>query len=316
MSSKTTTVQIKSRSGERVLFEYDVPEGIDSSLRDRHALEKAVAGNASLYSASLRNADLSWADLRGADLSNAKLSNADLSNANLSWANLRGVNLSGAKLRNANLSWADLSNANMSNANLSNADLSNADLSNANLSWANLRGAKLSEANLRGADLRGADLSRANLSNAKLRDANLRDADLGRADLSGANLSGTDGDQPPCATPAQGIANLDKIRAILMDDRKRLKMSHWHGNPDWVSRTCAEEVLCGTTHCMAGWLQVCTTEPALKKLEAQIAGILAAPVAAKMFYKSDQEVMEWLESRAYVAESEEAEKIAAAAALR
>jgi hypothetical protein len=62
---------------------------------------------------------------------------------------------------------------------------------------------------------------------------------------------------------------------------------------------------------MAGWLQVCTTEPALKNIEPQLAGILAAPVASNMFFQGDDEAIKWLESRAYVAETEEAEKRAA-----
>ena len=59
---------------------------------------------------------------------------------------------------------------------------------------------------------------------------------------------------------------------------------------------------------MAGWLQVCTTEPALKDIETSLAGALAAPIAVKMFYRSDAEALKWLEDRAYVAETEEYEK--------
>ena len=101
-----------------------------------------------------------------------------------------------------------------------------------------------------------------------------------------------------------------------MDNRERLNMGHWHGDNGWKERTCAEETLCGTTHCMAGWLQVCSTEPALKEVDAYLAGVLAAPVAAKMFYRGDAEALAWLESRAYVAETEEAERRAAERAAR
>ena len=156
---------------------------------------------------------------------------------------------------------------------------------------------------LRGANLRGANLTDANLKGANLTDANLRGADLTDANLRGANLTGPDGKELPRATPAQAIGNLDKVRAIVMDNKDRLKMGHWHENNEWINKTCAEEVLCGTTHCMAGWLQVCTTETALKTIDAQLAGILAAPVAAKMFFASDSEAYAWLESRAYVEES-------------
>ena len=139
----------------------------------------------------------------------------------------------------------------------------------------------------------------------------LSDAYLSDTDLIGANLIGADGKQLPRATPQQAIENLDKVRAIVLDNRERLNMGHWHGSDGWKERTCAEETLCGTTHCMAGWLQVCTTEPALKNIETQLAGTLAAPVAAKMFFRGDDEAFKWLESRAYVAETEEAEKRAA-----
>ena len=174
-----------------------------------------------------------------------------------------------------------------------------------------LRGADLSDADLSGADLSGAVLRGADLSGADLRGAFLRGAVL-----SGAVLSDADGNQLPRATPAQAIENLDKVRAIVMDNRDRLNMGHWHGDNGWKERTCAEETLCGTTHCMAGWLQVCSTEPALKEVDAYLAGVLAAPVAAKMFYRGDAEALAWLESRAYVAETEEAERRAAERAAR
>ena len=189
-------------------------------------------------------------------------------------------------------------------------------LRGADLSGADLRDADLRDAVLRGAVLSGADLSDADLRDAVLRGAVLRDADLSGAVLSGADLSDADGNQLPRATPAQAIENLDKVRAIVMDNRDRLNMGHWHGDNGWKERTCAEETLCGTTHCMAGWLQVCSTEPALKEVDAYLAGVLAAPVAAKMFYRGDAEALAWLESRAYVAETEEAERRAAERAAR
>ena len=136
-------------------------------------------------------------------------------------------------------------------------------------------------------------------------------ADLSGAYLRGADLSDADGKRLPRATPEQAIENLDKVRAIVLDNRDRLQMVHWHGDDSWREKTCAEETLCGTTHCLAGWLQVCTTEPALKDVPAQLAGVLAAPVASKMFYRGGAEALAWLESRAYVAETEEAERRAA-----
>ena len=123
--------------------------------------------------------------------------------------------------------------------------------------------------------------------------------------LSGAVLRGADGNPLPRATPEQAIENLDKVRDIILDNKERLDMGHWHADDGWKERTCAEETLCGTTHCIAGWLQVCSTEPALKGVEAYVAGVCAAPIAAKMFYRGQAEALNWLETRAYVAETEE-----------
>jgi len=166
-----------------------------------------------------------------------------------------------------------------------------------------LRGAYLSGADLRGAYLSGAYLSGADLRDADLRGADLRDADLRDADLSGADLSGADGKPLPRATPEQEIENLDRVRAVILENQERLEMNHWHGSDDWKERTCAEEAVCGTTHCLAGWLQVCTTEPALREIDSELAGILCAPVASKMFYRGATEVLDWLEQRKYVQEA-------------
>jgi len=165
--------------------------------------------------------------------------------------------------------------------------------------------AKRPRINLSGADLRDADLRDADLRDADLRDADLRDADLRGADLRDADLRDADGNPLPRATPEQAIENLDKVREIILDNKERLDMGHWHADDGWKERTCAEETLCGTTHCMAGWLQVCSTEPALKDVEAYVAGVCAAPIAAKMFYRGQAEALNWLETRAYVAETEE-----------
>ena len=172
-------------------------------------------------------------------------------------------------------------------------DLSGSDLSGSDLSGSNLRGSDLSDSDLSGSNLRGSDLSDSDLSGSNLRDS---------------NLSGSDGNPLPRATSKQAIENLDKVREIVLDNEARLNMNHWHGSNSWTTRTCAEETLCGTTHCMAGWLQVCTTEPALKNISAQLAGILAAPIAAKMFYSSTEQAVAWLRDRKYVAETQEYER--------
>ena len=127
-----------------------------------------------------------------------------------------------------------------------------------------------------------------------------------RADLSGADLSSADLRGETRATDEQSIENLDKVRAIIMDNAARLDMGHWHDdNSEWHDKTCAEEVLCDTTHCLAGWLQVCTTDPDIRAMEPQLAGIVQAPVAAKMFFRGGDEVLGWLKDRKYVAEIEE-----------
>ncbi len=103
--------------------------------------------------------------------------------------------------------------------------------------------------------------------------------------------------------PAQQIENLDKVRAILIDDDARLEMGHWHGDSNWRDRSCAEEAVCGTTHCLAGWLQVCATDPSIRTLsDPQLAGSLQAPVAAKLFFREADEVLGWLKDRDYVKE--------------
>ena len=98
--------QINHRWNDSVLFECDVPDNMESGLRTRHALEKAVDAGA---------------NLSGANLSGAYLPGAHLPGANLSGAYLPGANLSGAYLPDANLSGANLSDANLSGANLSGA---------------------------------------------------------------------------------------------------------------------------------------------------------------------------------------------------
>jgi hypothetical protein len=74
------------------------------------------------------------------------------------------------------------------------------------------------------------------------------------------------------ATPEESIANLDKVREIIVDNAERLEMGLWHADTGWVKRTCAEEAVCGTQHCLAGWLQVCATDDNVRKMDAHLAG--------------------------------------------
>jgi len=207
----------------------------------------------------------------------------------------------GAVLTGADLRDADLTGAVLRDADLRDADLRDADLRDADLRDAVLTGAVLTGAVLTGADLRGADLTGAVLTGAVLRDAVLTGADLTGADLTGTYAAKR-------ATNEQSIESLDKVRAIVMDDSARLEMGHWHGDDAWKARTCAEETLCGTTHCMAGWLQVCSTDPEIRAMDTLTAGVLSAPVAAKMFFRDGEAAFKWLESRQYVADIAEQER--------
>jgi hypothetical protein len=118
----TTQIKIVSRwDSAQVLFSFDVPEGMESGMQMRAALEAARVSRADLYGANLSGANLSGANLSGANLSGANLSGANLSGANLSGADLYGANLSGANLSGANLSGANLSGANLYGADLSEA---------------------------------------------------------------------------------------------------------------------------------------------------------------------------------------------------
>ncbi|MDQ2592774.1 pentapeptide repeat-containing protein [Acinetobacter baumannii] len=112
----TQKFEIKNRWTKEVLFTCDIPEGMESGMIARHAVEAAIAADADLRGANLRGADLRGANLRGAnlrgaDLRGANLRGADLRGANLRGANLRGANLRGANLRGANLRGADLRGA-------------------------------------------------------------------------------------------------------------------------------------------------------------------------------------------------------------
>ncbi len=121
--SMTQKFEIKNRWTKEVLFTCDIPEGMESGMIARHAVEAAIAADANLRGADLYGADLYDAKLRGADLRGA-----DLYDANLRGANLRGADLRGADLRGANLRGADLYDANLRDADLYDAKLRGADL--------------------------------------------------------------------------------------------------------------------------------------------------------------------------------------------
>ena len=137
----TQKYEIKNRYTGEVLFSCDIPEGMESGVVARHALETAIADGA---------------NLQGANLQGANLEDANLQCANLQGANLQGANLQGANLQGANLQCANLWGANLWGANLEGVNLQGANLEDANLWGANLWGANLWGANLWGANLWGA----------------------------------------------------------------------------------------------------------------------------------------------------------------
>ena len=83
------TQKIVSRwDSSKVLFECEIPDGLDSGLALRHALEKDIEARANLADANLAGAYLSDANLAGAYLARANLADANLAGANLADANL------------------------------------------------------------------------------------------------------------------------------------------------------------------------------------------------------------------------------------
>ena len=128
---------------------------------------------------------------------------------------------------------------------------------------------------------------------ANLSDAYLSGANLSRADLSDAYLS-------KIVPVAQQIERIDKVREIILDNAERLNMRVWHEGDSWRDRTCAEEAICGTTHCLAGWLQVCSTDPDIRRKDPEHAGFLCAPIAEPLFFSESAKVLTWLRDREYV----------------
>ncbi|WP_151721403.1 pentapeptide repeat-containing protein [Acinetobacter ursingii] len=82
----TQNYEIKNRFTGEVLFTCEIPEGMESGMISRHAVETAIAEDANLRGANLEGANLEGANLWGADLRGA-----DLEDANLRGANLRGA---------------------------------------------------------------------------------------------------------------------------------------------------------------------------------------------------------------------------------
>ena len=73
--------EIKNRFTGEVLFSCEVPEGMESGMIARHAVETAIAQGADLHSADLHSANLRYANLRDANLRDADLHSANLRGA-------------------------------------------------------------------------------------------------------------------------------------------------------------------------------------------------------------------------------------------
>ncbi len=112
----TQKYEIKNRFTGKVLFSCDIPEGMESGMIARHALETAIADGANLWGANLWGANLEGANLEGANLRDANLQCANLQCANLQCANLKDANLQCANLEGANLQCANLEGANLRDA--------------------------------------------------------------------------------------------------------------------------------------------------------------------------------------------------------
>ena len=117
--------EIKNRWTGAVLFTADVPEGTESGMVARVALEQAVEARANLRDANLG----------GAYLGDANLRDAYLGGANLGGANLGGANLGGAYLRDAYLGGANLGGAYLGGAYLGGAYLRDAYLGELRSIW-------------------------------------------------------------------------------------------------------------------------------------------------------------------------------------
>jgi hypothetical protein len=132
--------------------------------------------------------------------------------------------------------------------------------------------ANLTDARLSGANLTGADLSGAYLTDARLSGADLTDARLTGADLTGADLTGAIG----IATEQEEAATWTAVRTQVLATPERLHMADWH---------------CGTSHCVAGWAQELSTDPAIKAMGPAVAGACLLPRHAYLFTATDEMVL-------------------------
>lgn len=115
-----------------------------------------------------------------------------------------------------------------------------------------------------------------------------------KADLGWADLRWAIGD---FATPEESDAMLREIAKIVLEKPERLAMGGWHGLKWDATHTPEEERSCGTAHCLAGWAQALCPLPLLRRMDPVRAGIMLIPTAAHMFYKTNEEALEFLKTK-------------------
>ncbi len=275
-------IEIKHRYSGQVIFTHEEDNNTPSIT-----LQAAISANTSLD---------------GAYLSNIRFGALDLTNANLSGIICSGVSFSGSNLKNVNFT-----DAVIEDSYFNYTDLTSANFTNAILKSSCARSAKFDYCNFKNSIVQYTDFTNASFRFALLDDADFTCTYLDGVDLSHVDLmkvsfiADKDDGSKLHATPEQSIRNLDKVRDIVIHNSHRLDMDRWHKNPMWTKCTPEHEIACGTTHCLAGWLQVCSTNSDVRTLgSASFAGLLCAPVAAKMFFKGRDEVLTWLQQRQYV----------------
>jgi hypothetical protein len=84
------------------------------------------------------------------------------------------------------------------------------------------------------------------------------------------------------------IGYLRTIKPLLTSGR--VDMSIWHQNDDWKTKT-SEDIInnCGTTHCLAGWIQIIENGK-YNHLKAEECGKICAQNLSYLFFKSETEV--------------------------
>ncbi|WP_298118067.1 hypothetical protein [Flavobacterium sp.] len=80
---------------------------------------------------------------------------------------------------------------------------------------------------------------------------------------------------------------LKRLKPLLKSNK--LVMSRWHENENWKNQTYDEVIGCGTTHCVAGWIQIFEKDK-YNEISAEECGIKCAPNLAHLFYKSEEDV--------------------------